>query len=137
MKKVLWPGLVAGVAMLITGMIVTMAVSAIFPGLAVQYENTSLFRAWEDPLMSLFFAAPILLGLILSHIWSHAKNLFKHKKPCKRGAHFGFCYWVVTIPGMIITYSSFPISLGLVASWSASILIQGVVAGIILSKMNK
>lgn len=85
--------------------------------------------------MSIYFVYPFLLGIILAWIWHKIKVLFAGGY-LKRGLSFGFIYWIITIPGMFISYSTFPISLVMVISWSLNGLIQILVAGIILAKTN-
>ncbi|MBU0671961.1 MAG: hypothetical protein KJ732_02910 [Candidatus Margulisbacteria bacterium] len=135
-KKVLLPGLVAGVVLLIVGMGWSFLLNAIFPGLAAEYQNTALFRPWEDPLMSVFFAYPFVLGLALAWVWDKVKGLVSGGI-VSRATSFGLGYWVVaSIPGMVITYSSFPVSLLMVITWSISGLVQAIVAGLIFAKLN-
>ena len=136
MKKVLVPGLVAGLLMLIVGMAVGQLIGLVFPGLAAEYQNASLFRPWEDPLMSLYFAHPFIVALALAWVWSKVKVLVSGK-PLARATHFALGYWIVaTIPGMVISYSSFPLSLMIVTSWAISSLVQAIVAGLVFVKMN-
>lgn len=137
MKKVILSGLVAGAAMLVVGLGVGYLLMLVFPGLQAEYENTSLFRSWEDPIMSLYFAYPFVTGLILAWVWNKVKKVFAGKAWAKRGLSFGFAYWVVTIPGMLISYASFPLSLLMVVSWTISGLLQALCAGPILAAMNK
>jgi len=136
MKKIIWPGIVAGVAILILGM----AISYLFmliPSVAADYNNTHIMRSWQDPLMSLFFLYPFVLGIAFAWIWNKSKPLFKGSA-WQRGTHFGFAYFIIaTIPGMLISYSSFPISFLTIISWTVSGLVNAIVAGWILAKMNK
>jgi len=135
MKKVVIPGIVAGIAMLIVGMLVSMAIHAIFPALAAEYR-TMLFRPWEDPIMSLYFAYPFVLGLALAFIWDKVKELVSGG-PLKRAVHLALGYFFIsTVPGMLITYSSFPVSLLMVLSWTVSSFLQALAAGLVLAKMN-
>jgi len=139
MKKTILSGLFAGVAMLIVGMIFSWLFNWLFPSVALEYQNPGLFRPWSDPLMSLYFLYPFILGLILSFLWN------KHKlspnfggSVWKKGATFGAAYWVVaSIPGMFISYSSLQVSLLMVIGWSISGLINAIVAGWILARWNK
>ncbi len=135
-KKVFWPGLGAGVAILVIGMGVSFLMNAIFPSLMAQYENTALYRAWDDPIMSLFFVAPLVIGFVLAAIWDHVKKLFKGTCWC-RGFHFGLWFFLLAIPGMLYTYSSFQVSLGATLSWTFLNLVNGVVGGVVLAKLNK
>lgn len=138
MKKILIPGLVAGLVMLVVAMAMGMLFNNIFPSLKAEYMNTNLFRPMADPVMSIYFAYPFVLGVTLAWAWNKTKRLIKEKRPWKRGIHFGLAFWVVaTIPGMIINYSSFPVSLVMVVSWSISSLVQVAFAGIVYAKMNR
>ena len=137
MKKIVLPGIVAGLAMLIVGVIVGQIFNAVFPSLMAEYQNTNLFRPWSDPIMNIYWAHPFIVGLILAWIWNLTKGLVAGGNTCIRGCRFGAIYWVVTIPGMVISYASFPLSLLIVISWTASVLAQALTAGYILALMNK
>src|SRR4030065_348260 len=128
MKKIILFGLLAGLAMLVISVALSLLFNLIFPSVAAEYNNTNLFRPWSDPIMYLMLVEPFILGIILAWIFSITKGLFKDKNAWKRGIYFGLCYWVITIPGMVMSYSSFPISLLMVMTWSAGILIQALVA---------
>lgn len=133
MRRVVFIGLLAGVTMLIVGSAWSTTSSMIWPDLAEQYRNPQLFRPWSDPLMSLFFLHPILVGLVLAWLWSKTNHLIKSVTPWKRGITFGFIYWIATISGMIISYSTFQISVTMAMSWTLSGLLQAMVAGVIFS----
>ncbi|MBN2224169.1 MAG: hypothetical protein JW765_05795 [Deltaproteobacteria bacterium] len=137
MKKIILSGLLAGVAMLAVGFGAGYGLMAIFPKLAAEYANTALFRPWSDPIMSLYFAHPFALGFILAWIWNKVKGVIGGAGWAARGARFGLAYWAVSIPGMIISYASFPLSLVMVVTWSVSILLQALAAGLILAAINR
>jgi len=138
MKKVIGPGLLAGLVMLIVAMILNYIFGAIWPSLAAEYANTDIFRAWEDWRMTyLFFAYYFVAGLVLAWAWSKTKKLFKGKC-CQRGMHFGIAMWIVmAIPGMWMSYASFQLSLAIIVSWLVMNLINYMIAGAIFAKMNK
>jgi hypothetical protein len=136
MKKIILPGIIVGIVTLILGMLISY-LFMLFPTVAADYQNTNIMRSWQDPLMSLFFLYPFVLGLALAWAWNKTKGLFKGNI-WKRGLNFGFAYLIIaTIPGMLISYSSFPLSLMTIISWTVSGLINATAAGIILAKMNK
>ena len=138
MKKVFLPGLVAGIAMLAVSMLVNQFVNMFVPSVAAEYVNSALFRPWSDPLMSLIFVHPFLLGFILAWVWNKVKPLFVSGSVWQKGTRFGLVVWLVaSIPGMFISYSSFPVSLSMISSWLISGLISVIVAGWIFAKMNK
>ena len=137
MKKIIISGLLAGVAMLVVGLAAGYLLMLIFPSLAAEYSNTALFRPWSDPIMSLYFACPFLIGFILAWVWNKVKDVVGGVKWTAKGVRFGLAYWLVSIPGMIISYASFPLSLLMVATWTVSILLQALAAGLIYARMNK
>ena len=135
MRKVLVPGLVTGIVILIVSLGMSFLFNAVFPSVILEYGNTAIFRPWDDPLMSIFFLHPFVLGIVLAWIWEYAKPVMKGTS-AGRGIQFGLAYWLVTVPGMIVTYSSFQVSLLMVLTWSVSILIQALAAGAVLARMN-
>lgn len=136
MKKFLI-GLSVGAVMLIAGMIVGQIFQLLIPEMKMEYQNPNLFRPWSDPLMSLMFVEPFLLGFIFVWLWEKTKTVINGDTQLERGLKFGLIYWAVTFPGMIMSYSSFPVSFTLVLSWTLSGLIQAICAGILLSKWMK
>jgi len=137
MKHILLPGLLAGLAMVAISFILTMILGALVPSIMAEYQTVGLFRPWSDPLMSLMYVEPFILGIILAWIWNFTKSCFKTTKCCPPGILFGLGYWVLTIPGMIMSYGSFPISLAMTCLWSFTILLQSLITGTLLAKMNK
>jgi len=135
-SKIIIKGLIVGLAMLLTSWFMGQILFTIHPQLEGEYRNMLLFRPGSDPLMSLIYVEPFILGMILAWIWSLVKGGIKGETIAMRGVNFGFAYWVLTIPGMIMSYGSFPLSLSMVISWSATILAQGIAAGIILSRLS-
>ena len=97
MKKVIIPGLAAGVVILVASLILMQAWEALIPGLAAEYK-TPLFRPWSDPLMMLFFLYPFILGIAFAWLW------FKTKKVWKNPYEMALTYFLVaSIPGMFVT----------------------------------
>ncbi|MBU0590713.1 hypothetical protein KKF81_01320 [Candidatus Micrarchaeota archaeon] len=138
MKKILISGIVAGIVMFIVSMIFSMLSGAILPSLTVEYENSALFRPWSDPLMSLFFLYPFLLGLVLAWAWDKTKGLVPGRAFWEKGALFGAAFILISIiPGMFMSYSSFQVSFAMVLSWTISSLLQVVCAGMVFAKMNE
>jgi hypothetical protein len=136
MKKIILSGLIASIAMSVLGFFLSYGLGFIFPSVMQEYYNTAIFRPWSDPIMSLFFISPFALGFVLAFIWNKIKSIF-NDTPLKNGLVFGFYYWLLGISGMIISYSSFKISLLMVITWTISMLVQSLVAGLIYSYMNK
>jgi hypothetical protein len=137
MKKIILSGLVAGLLMLLAMMATGLAFSAAYPGTSAEYQNAALFRPWDDPLMYYMYIHPFLMGLLLSLVWSRAGHLIKEESRPKKGAIFGLIIWAVFgIPGMLMTLSSFQISFLLVASWTLSLAVQDVLAGLVFAFMD-
>ncbi|MCX6797977.1 MAG: hypothetical protein NTX66_02035 [Candidatus Falkowbacteria bacterium] len=136
MKKIIWPGIVAGVV----NLILNLAISFLFirlPQIAADYNNTALIRPWSDPLMSLFFLYPILFGIILAWVWHKTKAIFSGGKTSRALKFAGSIFLVVTIPGMFMSYTCFPLAFLTVISWTFSGLVASLVAGLILVRMNE
>jgi len=138
MKKIIIPGLVAGLVMLIVGFAVTTIVNMVSPNVAAAYQNTAIIRPWSDPLMMAFFLQPFILGIAFAWVWNMTKGLIKDKNPWRKGAIFGLSVWAITgIPGMYATYTTFQVPLLMVLSWLLGGLLQAIVAGWIFVRMNE
>ena len=123
-------GLVAGLAMLILGMVINQLVMYVMPALTNEYQNTAMFRPWSDPLMTVYFAYPFILGVVAAYLWGRVGK----PKPME----FAKLYFVIaTIPGMFITYTSFQISLAMVLLWTVTGYLQALMAGYIFGKMRE
>lgn len=137
MKKIIYFGVVSGVAMLILSVILGFVFKTVFPNIAAEYNNMSIFRPYSDPLMSLFFLQPFVLGIALAWLWPIVKPAFKGGK-LSRGVRLGLIYFVVgTIPGMYATLTSFQLSWQIVLSWTLAGLIEAGAAGIIFAHLDK
>jgi len=137
MKKILVPGLAAGIAMFVVMMAISMVFAVVFPELNTEY-NSAVFRSIGDPLSYYMFLHPILVGLLLAIVWQNTQGIMKEKKPGKKGTMFGFYIWLILgIPGMLMSLSSFNLSVLIVLSWTVSILFQYLTAGIVFAYMDK
>lgn len=135
MKKIILLGLLVGVVNLILGMIISY-LFMMSPQVASDYSNTAIMRQWSDPAMSLFFLYSFVLGIILAWVWQKSKILF-HGNWMQRGIKFSLAIFLIdTIPGMLISYSSFPLSLMTIISWTVSGLVCVITAGLIFAKLN-
>jgi len=136
MKKIVSSGLVAGLVMLIAGMIVSFVLEKLFPSLAGQYVNANLFRPWSEPLMQLYWLVPFLNGLVLAYVWHKTKSLFPADR--RQAAWWlGLVYACFALPGLVMSYSTFPVSLLMVSSWLVSSFVQAMLGAMVLTKMNK
>ena len=136
--RIILQGLLAGVGIFVISIAVSFFSQLSMPEITSEYTNPNLFRPWTDPIMSLFYVYPFVLGVILSFVWDKTKKILKDKEYYKRGLKFGLWYWMAaSITGMFVIYSSFQVSLPLVLSWSIGGLFEAIAAGIILARVNK
>jgi len=136
-KKIISVGLLVGVVNLVVGMLLSQIYNFVFPALAREYTNFALFRPWSDPLMSMYFLYPFLLGIALAWIWDKTKKLVEGKTAFERAYRFGLAYLIIAgLPGMFITYSSFQVSFTMVLSWLVVGFVEAVVAGWVFAKKN-
>ncbi len=134
MKKIVIPGILAGVVILIVEMLISFAV----PSLKAQYENPALFRSWADPIMQLYYLYPFVLGILLAWFWGKVKITIPTGSLFSKAFRFGWMYWLVaTIPGMLVSYSSFQVSLGMVLSWAIGGLIATVFGAAVIIKLDR
>ena len=137
-RKIIVTGLLAGLVMLAVSVGLSFLSNLALPGLMAEYGNTGLYRPWDDPLMSIYFAYPFVMGLALAWFWNRIQNAFSGKSAWGRGLRYGFAYWIIaTIPGMVITYSSFVVSLPMVVTWSVFGLIGALAGGLVCAGMNR
>jgi hypothetical protein len=135
MKKALLVILTGGL-MLAVGFGVSTIANTISPGLEAEYHNPALFRSWSDPLMQLYWLVPFMTAWILLRVWNACKATIKVDPFVRRGLSFAFNYWIVTLPGMVMSFSSFPVSAGMVITWTISGLAQAMIAGILFARFQ-
>lgn len=135
--KIIINGLAAGAAMLLTSLVTMPVWNVLFPGIQQEYINPALFRPWSDPLMSLIFVHPFIVGIILAWIWTKIKHIFKQESLFKKGVSFGLTYGILTLPGMFISYSTFPVSIYMIMSWTVGGLLQDVIGGIVIARTDR
>lgn len=138
MKNIIVAGLLAGFAMLVLAMAVGLLINSVLPSVATEYENTNLFRSWSDPIMSLYFLYPFFLGIALAWAWDKTKGVIGEGSIWVRGSRFARSFWIISaLPGILMSYSSFPISLAMSLTWLLSSLVQLLCAGFIYARMIK
>lgn len=136
-KKIFLPGIIAAISMFASGMVIGLLFNQLTPSVIKEYENTTLFRAMEDPLMMLFYLSPFVLAFALAWVWDKTKGLFTGTLWKNAFSIAGAYFFVSTVPGMLITYSCFQVSLAMVLSWTISGFIQAYVGFLIIGRMNK
>lgn len=129
-------GLIAGVANLLVGFGLNFVFQAVAPSLSQEYANPALFRPWTDPLMMLFFAYPFILGFVAAYFWDIVEEKLKGEGT-KKAFEFTKLYFVIaTIPGMFVSYTTFPVSLLMILSWTIAGLAEVFVSGYIFTKVK-
>ena len=132
MKKLSLAQFFAGLAMLIIGFIVSMIMNIVWPASATEYANLAMFRSWSDQIMLFSFLYPFVLAVMLARVWQWLLPL---NPDWRKFAWFGFL--TMTIPGMLIIYASFQISLGMILGWTITGLFQIFIASYLLNKIIK
>jgi hypothetical protein len=85
--------------------------------------------------MMMFFLYPFILGIALAYFWQIFGNQIKGSTAVEKGLNFTKVYFfIATVPGMFVSYTSFKVSALMVGSWTVSGLIEAFVAGWILAK---
>lgn len=131
MKKIIWPGLLLGLIMLVIGIVINYLFMLI-PSVSADYSSV-IMRSWQDPLMMLFFLYPFVLGIVFATLWNITKKSWTGWRGCKFG---WMLFFLTTFPGMWITYTSFNLSFLTILSWTVSGLINAKIAGFLLAKLN-
>jgi len=134
MNKIIISGVVAGIALLLVGIFGLYSTIWFFPALASQYFDPAF--AFQSSRNMVFYLHPFVIGMALSWFWSFTKGSLTGAF-LVRGLKFGVMYALIaTFPMMWLIYSSLSVSLGLVATWLALGLLQGIVAGLVFEFTN-
>lgn len=137
MKKIFLPGIIAALASILVSMVVSWIFNMFFPWLEEAYKNTAMFRPMDDPLMFGFFLQPFFQCVVFAWAWDKFKEHFAGSV-IGSGFKFGFFLWIIaTIPGMMMSYFGFNITLTMISSWTISNLATFIVSGWIFAAMNK
>ncbi|HRI29793.1 MAG TPA: hypothetical protein PK239_18265 [Chitinophagales bacterium] len=135
MQKKVITGLTIAIVLLLFSYSMLHIAVRLFPGLCEEYCNPAVFQTTPER-MWLFFLHPFVLSFALLWFWQRFKSLLQGNLWVK-GVEFGLVYGVVaTLPAMWITFSALNVSFQMVLTWIAYSIIQVVIAGIIMAKMN-
>ena len=137
MKKLVVPTILSALAMLAAGIAVSYLFDALIPSLKTEYQNTSLYRSWEDPLMYLFFFQPFIVCGALVWGWAQIKDKFTGSTGSKALQVALILFFLSVIPGMLMTISSFKVSVVATATWTISGFLQVLAAALVFIKMSK
>lgn len=134
MKKIIFPGLVAGVILLILSIFGLYINIWFFPDLAMQYFQPT-FNEQSSRIM-LYFIHPFIIAMALSWFWNRTKSKLTGSF-ISRGIEFGIIYSLMaTLPSMWLVFSSITVSLTMVITWFVLGVLQAIVAGLVCEKMN-
>lgn len=134
MKKIILPGLAAGVVLLVLSYGILYLSINFFPNLVEEYYNPIFWPGSDRAL--LFFVHPFILSLALSWFWERFKSSFEGVM-LVRGLELGIVYGLVaTLPSMWITFSAISVSIAMVLSWFFYGILQATIAGIIFARLN-
>lgn len=129
-------GFIAGLINLVIGIGLNAVLGTFFPSVSLEYQNTSLFRPWSDPLMMVFFAHPFISGVVLAYFWKIVQKQFTGDDRAKALSFAKLYFVIATIPGMFISYTSFQLSFLMIVTWTAVGFLQVFVAGLVFAKMK-
>jgi hypothetical protein len=134
MKKILISGLITGCILFILSYGGLFLAIRFYPALFTEYNNP-LFNS-NGSRDILFYMHAFIISLALSWFWDRFKGLFKGTF-ILRGLEFGFVYSIIALlPVMWISFSSLDITPLMVASWFVYGLVQAIIAGLVLAKIN-
>ncbi len=134
MKKILISGFITGCMLFVLSYGGLYLAVRFFPALFTEYNNP-LFNS-DGNRDLLFYLHACIFSFALAWFWERFKSLFKGLYLLK-GIEFGLVYSIVALlPVMWISFSALDVTIAMVLSWFGYGLIQAIVAGIILAKIN-
>jgi hypothetical protein len=129
--------LLTSLAMIAATFLIGLFFNAIFPQLQQEYANEHIYRSMNDPLMYAFFIQPFFLSAALIWCWEKIKGMFSGKIFTDAIRISTLYFFIAVIPGMLMTLSSFKVSVLAVLAWTISSLLQVFVAAVIFVRFNK
>lgn len=137
MKRYISTSLLAAIAGFVANMAIGFLFIFIAPSLEAEYNNTVIFRPWEDPLMSLYFLHPFFIAFILAWIWNKTKTLICGNIWRQAFVFAGVYFVLATFPGLMLSISSFKISFAMTCSWAIGAYAQTYVMSLLFAKLLK
>lgn len=132
MKKIILPGIVAGIGMAIIGFILNFLFGWIFPSFQAIYTDTTIFIAMDTARSALFWIYPLVLGIGLAWLYTVINDNFK------RPLAFAGIYFVIgALPAFFINVGSFNLPVMMVVSWTIMSYLNGLVAAYVFKWMIK
>ncbi len=134
MKKVIVPGLVAGLVLVLVLAGGLYLAILLYPNVALQYFDPASDS--EPGKLRFYYLHPFVLCLALSWFWDRFKGVLSGAF-LTRGIEFALIYVAVAVfPMMWLIYSALHVSFIMAAIWFAFALLQALIAGLVFEKMN-
>ncbi len=124
-------------AMLATGMAIGYLFDFLIPSLKTEYANTALYRSMDDPMMYLFFFQPFVVCGTLVWGWARIRDRFTGSTGSKALQVALIMFFLSVIPGMLMTFSSFKVSVVATVTWTVMGFFQVLAASLVFIKMSK
>ena len=116
LKPVLLSGIAFGAFSVVAGAILGVLWEFIVPGYSSLYP-AQVFRAFNDPLMQVFFLVPFIEGVIFAYFYESVNKVISCNTPFERGTTYGLFFLIGTVSGLLMTFTSFNVSAMLVVVW--------------------
>jgi hypothetical protein len=115
--------------MAVIGFIINIVVGLIYPSFQDIYNDTTIFIPMTSAQSILFWIYPIVLGIALAWLWTMLKTT-----PVKFASIY---FFIGAVPAFFINVGSFNLPVMMIFSWTVMSYLNGLVAGLIFSKMLK
>lgn len=134
MKKVLVPGILLSVVLLLFAFLCLWLMPIVLPKVAEEYYNPSFVN---DPARNAwYYVQPVVLAFGLSWFWSRFKQVLTGNW-FFQGLEMGLIYLVIaTIPAMVLTFSAIDVSLQVIGTWILYGFLQATLAGLIFARLH-
>jgi len=119
-----------GAIVLVADQILNAIFGSVFPALNTEYAQP-IFKSGSNPLNILLFIAIAINGFLLTYLW------IKTKKSWKSGLEFGATMGIIlSVPMFINNYGNLSLSTLMLITWSLFYLVDALVAGMVLEKLD-
>lgn len=122
----------AGLTLFAAGGVFHLAVPAVLPGVAAQFNSPALFRPWAGWTSTYMAAHPFGFGLVFALVYTHLrrKNVLAG---WRGGLEFGVGVFLVgSLPVYLLAFASFQVSAEVVACWVVQSACQYAAAGAVV-----
>ncbi len=133
-KKFLLGGIASGILILILGLAVSAIVATVLP-----YDAATLpgMRAVTDPLMTLFFLYPFVLGFVATYVYGAVKGSFVGNY-IQRGKKFGLLFWLLAgLPSIFIVFTSMDYPIGFTVAQIIASVLYSLGAGMLIARIHE